>query len=294
MSGEANRRGQGAPASCRGQREPERAVGTDDVIGDGSLLLTREGGVATVTLNRPDKHNAINLAMWQAFSPLMADLGSDEAVDVVVFRGPSGGPFSAGADISEFTTLRSTPDSAEAYGEAVTSGERAIITCPKPTVAVVEGFAIGGGAQVALACDLRLCTPDARFGITPAKLGIVYALQSTARLVDVVGPAWASWILMTGDLVDAATALRVGLVHEVTGDLEARTAALTSTLSSRARVSLLGAKALVAKAAAGHRDEDDEARRHYHDSLHGPEYAEGVQAFLAKRSPDFRAARQRG
>jgi enoyl-CoA hydratase/carnithine racemase len=263
----------------------------NDVIGDGSLLVAREGGVATVTLNRPDKHNAINLAMWQAFTPLLAALAEDEAVDVVVLRGPAGGPFSAGADISEFTTLRSTPESAEVYGEAVTSGERAIITCPKPTVAVVEGFAIGGGSQVALACDLRLCTPDSRFGITPSKLGIVYALQSTARLVDVVGPAWASWILMTGDLVDAATALRIGLVHEVTGDLESRTAALTATLSSRAQVSLLGAKALIAKAAAGQREEDVEVHRHYHDSLHGPEYAEGVEAFLAKRAPDFRTAR---
>jgi enoyl-CoA hydratase/carnithine racemase len=266
----------------------------NDVIGDGSLLVAREAGVATVTLHRPDRHNAIHLAMWEAFTPVMTALGSDPDVDVVVLRGPAGGPFSAGADISEFTTLRSTPESAERYGEAVTSGERAIISCPKPTVAVVEGFAIGGGAQVALACDLRVCSADARFGITPAKLGIVYALQSTARLVDVVGPAWASWILMTGDLVDAATALRIGLVHEVADDLEGRATELTATLCSRARVSLLGAKALVAKAAAGARDEDDEVRRHYHDSLHGPEYAEGVQAFLGKRPPDFRTARQRG
>ncbi len=263
----------------------------DDVIGDGSLLVDREGGVATVTLHRPDKHNAIHLAMWQAFTPLMADLGSDDDVDVVVFRGTPGGPFSA--DISEFTTLRSTPESAQEYGEAVTSGERAILTCPKPTVAMIEGFAIGGGSQVALACDFRLCSPDARFGITPAKLGIVYALPSTARLVDVVGPAWASWILMTGDLVDASTALRIGLVHEVTAEPAARTAALAATLSSRARVSLLGAKALIAKAAAGEREQDAEVLGHYHDSLHGPEYAEGVAAFLAKRAPDFHAARQR-
>lgn len=263
----------------------------EDVIGDGSLLLSRQAGVATVTLHRPDKHNAIHLAMWQALAPLMASLGADPEVDAVVFRGQRGGPFSAGADISEFTTLRSTPESAEVYGEAVTSGERAVLECPKPTLAVVEGFAIGGGAQLALACDLRLCAPDARFGITPAKLGIVYALQSTARLVEVVGSAWASWILMTGDLVDAHTALQIGLVHEVTSDLDARAAALTATLSSRARVSLLGAKALVRKAAAGQRDEDEDVRRHYHDSLHGPEYAEGVRAFLDKRSPDFRGAR---
>jgi len=262
-----------------------------DVIGDGSLLLSVVDGVATVTLNRPDKHNAIHLAMWEAFEPLMSRLGADDEVDVVVFRGPAGGPFSAGADISEFTTLRSTPESAERYGEAVTAGERAIISCPVPTVALVEGFAIGGGAQVALACDLRVATPTARFGITPSKLGIVYALQSTARLVDVVGPAWASWVLMTGDLVDAQTALRIGLVHELTEDVEGRVAELAATLRSRARVSLRGAKELIAKAAAGQRTEDEAVLRHYHDSLHSPEYAEGVAAFLAKRAPDFRGAR---
>jgi enoyl-CoA hydratase/carnithine racemase len=274
-------------------REDDRV---DDVLGAaaGSLLVTREGGVATVTLNRPDKHNAINLAMWQAFGRLMPALAADDDVDVVLFRGPAGGPFSAGADISEFTTLRRTPDDAERYGEAVTSGERAIIEFPKPTVAMVEGFAIGGGSQVALACDLRLCSPDARFGITPAKLGIVYALPSTARLVDVVGPAWASYILMTGELVDAATAQRVGLVHEVREDLEARTAELLAVLASRARVSVLGAKALIGKVTAGQREEDDEVHRHYHDSLHSPEYAEGVDAFLAKRAPDFRTARRSG
>ena len=263
----------------------------DDLLGDGSLLLSRDGGVATVTLDRPDKHNAINLAMWQAFGRLMPELAADDTVDVVLFRGPPGGPFSAGADISEFTTLRRTPEDAERYGEAVTSGERAVITFPKPTVAMVEGFAIGGGSQVALACDLRLCSPGSRFGITPAKLGIVYALPSTARLVDVVGPAWASWILMTGDLVDAQTALRIGLVHEVVEDLEGRTAELLATLGSRARVSLLGAKSLIGKVVAGRREEDDEVRAHYDGSLHSPEYREGVDAFLAKRAPDFRAAR---
>ncbi|MCU1599636.1 MAG: Enoyl-CoA hydratase/isomerase [Frankiales bacterium] len=255
------------------------------------LLVTREGGVATVTFNRPEKHNAINLAMWEEFGRLMPVLAADDEVDAVLFRGGPGGPFSAGADISEFQTLRSTPEQAERYGEAVTGGERAIITFPKPTVAMIEGFAIGGGSQVALACDLRLCTPASRFGITPAKLGIVYAQQSTSRLVDVVGPAWASWILMTGDLVDAATALRIGLVHEVCDDLASRTHDLLQTLTSRARVSQLGAKALIGRTTAGVRGDDDETRSHYEASLHGAEYAEGVAAFLDKRSPDFRTAR---
>ena len=255
------------------------------------LQVTRADGIATITFHRPEKHNAINLAMWEEFGRLMPELAADDDVDAVLFRGTPGGPFSAGADISEFSTLRSTPEQAARSGEAVTGGERAILQCPKPTVAAVEGFAIGGGSQVALACDLRLCSPGSRFGITPAKLGIVYALQSTARLTDVVGPAWASWILMTGDLVDAQTALRIGLVHEVCDDLEARTQELLATLTSRARVSQVGAKALIGRVSAGDRSEDADVRAHYDASLHGPEYAEGVAAFLAKRQPDFRTAR---
>ena len=262
-------------------------------LGDaaGSLLVTARDGVVTVVLSRPERHNAINLAMWLALPPLMAALEAHPDVDVVVFRGPPGGPFSAGADISEFTTLRRDPADAARYGQAVAAGEGAVTAYAGPTVAMVEGFAIGGGTQLALACDLRVCEPGARFGITPAKLGIIYGLASTARLVDVVGRAWASWILLTGDLLDAETAVRIGLVNEVTTDLEARTAQLAATLASRARVSLRGGKALIGKVADGVRSEDDEVHEHYRASLHGPEYAEGVEAFLAKRPPDFRAAR---
>ncbi len=259
----------------------------------GSLTVDRDGGIVTIAFRRPDKHNAISFAMWQAFGRLMPLLAADDEVDVVVVRGTPGGPFSSGADIAEFTTLRADAHGARRYGEAVTAGEQALIEFPKPTVALIEGFAIGGGSQVALACDLRVCETGSRFGITPAKLGIVYALGSTARLVETVGPAWARWILLTGDLLDADTALRIGLVHEVVapGAVEDRAYALAGTLSSRARVSLTGGKLLIAKAAVGQRDEDAEVVAAYEQSWGSGEYAEGVAAFLAKRSPDFRAAR---
>ena len=272
---------------------PTEAVSTALGESAGALRVSQQAGTVTVVLFRPERHNAINLAMWQAFARLMPVLADDDSVDVVVFRGAPGGPFSAGADITEFQSLRSTPEGAERYGAAMLAGEGAIAAFPKPTVALIEGFAIGGGSQLALACDLRLCEPAARFGITPAKLGIVYGLASTARLVDQIGRAWASFLLFTGDLVDADTALRIGLVHEVVAreQLPARVDALTATLSSRARVSLLGAKRLLDKISAGELAEDDEVRAIYASSLHSPEYAEGVAAFLAKRPPDFPAAR---
>lgn len=257
------------------------------------LSVTREGGVATVAFTRPDKHNAVSYAMWLALARLMPALADDDSVDVVVLRGTPGGPFSAGADIAEFQTLRADPVGAQRYGEAVEAGEQALIGFPKPTIALVEGFAIGGGTQLAVACDLRVCETGSRFGVTPAKLGIVYALGSTARLVEVVGPAWARWILLTGDLVDAATALRIGLVHEVVepGAVQDRAYDLAATMASRARISLEGGKALIGRAAQGLLDVDDEVTALYRRSWQSAEYAEGVAAFLAKRAPDFRGAR---
>jgi enoyl-CoA hydratase/carnithine racemase len=268
----------------------------DDVLGDaaGSLVVTRDGGIVTIRMDRPDKHNAISYAMWSAFARLMPVLAADDEVDVVVLRGTPGGPFSAGADISEFTTLRAEPEGARRYSEAVAAGEGALIAFPKPTIALVQGFAIGGGTQVAVACDLRVCDSTSRFGVTPAKLGIVYALGSTARLVETVGAAWARWILLTGDLLDAETALRIGLVHEVLSpdEVEDRAYALARTLSGRARVSLVGGKALVDRAYAGRLDEDDDVQALYARSWTSAEYAEGVAAFLAKRTPDFATARR--
>lgn len=267
----------------------------DALLGDAAphLSVTRDGGVVTVAFTRPDKHNAISYAMWHAFGRLMPMLADDDSCDVVVVRGTPGGPFSSGADISEFATLRADPDGARLYGEAVEAGEQAIVRFPKPTVALIEGFAIGGGSQVALACDLRVCETGSRFGITPAKLGIVYALGSTARLVEVVGPAWARWILFTGDLLDAATALRIGMVHEVVepGAVQDRAYSLARTMAARARVSLVGAKQMVARAASGRLEEDDEVLAVYAQSWTSAEYAEGVAAFLAKRTPDFPGAR---
>ena len=266
------------------------------VLGDaaGQLRVTRAGGVVTIEMHRPERRNAISYAMWSAFGRLLPVLADDDAVEVVVLRGTPGGPFSAGADISEFQTLRSTPESAARYGQAVEAGERALVEFPKPTVALVQGWAVGGGTQVAVACDLRVCDTSSRFGVTPAKLGIVYALPSTARLVDVVGQSWASFFLLTGELVDASTALRVGLVHEVhePDAVEDRAYALAAVLASRARVSQVGAKHLLRRVSAGRRDVDEDVRAVYDRSLGGPEYAEGVAAFLAKRSPDFRGVRR--
>jgi enoyl-CoA hydratase/carnithine racemase len=252
-----------------------------------TLKLEITGAVAVLTIDRPEKRNAMSFEMWSALPTLLDKVGADESVRALVIRGTD--HFSAGADISEFTTLRADPAGARRYGAAVHAGERAIADLPKPTIAAVTGVCVGGGCEIALACDLRIAASDARFGITPAKLGIVYNATSTKRLVDAVGPAWASQILFTAELVDAATALRIGLVNELHPAAEAipRAMTLAETMSSRSQVSVQGAKAIITRTTNGHFDEDDTVQALYETSVTSPDYAEGVQAFLEKRPPRF-------
>lgn len=270
---------------------PSTAV--DALLGDaaGALVVRRQGGIVTLQLHRPDRHNAISYAMWSALSRILPALADDDSVDVLVLRGSPGGPFSSGADISEFSSLRAGAEGARNYSATVAAGEAALIAFPRPTIAMIEGFAIGGGTQLAVACDLRVADETSRFGVTPARLGIVYAPSSTARLVETVGAAWARWLLLTAELLDATQALRIGLVHEVhpSGEVEQRVQALADTIAGRARISLTGAKQLLTaqdRPATDQQFEELQAR-----SWSSPEYAEGVEAFLAKRPPAFRVAR---
>ena len=251
------------------------------------LILDTAGHVATLTIDRPAKRNAMSYDMWSALPGLLDLVRHDDEIRVLVLRG--GEHFSAGADISEFTTLRRGADGAAKYSEAVHAGERAIATLGKPTIAAISGFCVGGGCEMALACDLRIADSGARFGITPAKLGIVYNFTSTKRLVDVVGPAWAKQILFSGDIIDASTALRIGLVNEIHEPeaLPARVRDLAATIASRARVSLRGAKTIVNLITDGQHEEDGAVHALYDEAVHSAEYTEGVAAFLEKRTPDF-------
>jgi enoyl-CoA hydratase/carnithine racemase len=248
------------------------------------LELSAAGPVATLTINRPAKRNAMSYEMWSALPGLMARVAADDGIRVLVVRG--GEHFSAGADIAEFSTLRRGAEGAAHYGEAVHNGERAIVGLEKPTIAAISGFCVGGGCEIALACDIRVAAADARFGITPAKLGIVYNFTSTKQLVDVVGPAWAKQILFSADLIDAPTALRIGLVNEVVADLDTRVKELSEQIAARAQVSVRGAKKIVDSITDGGH-EDDLVRALYAEAASSADYAEGVSAFLEKRPPRF-------
>jgi enoyl-CoA hydratase/carnithine racemase len=248
------------------------------------LRLETAGPVATLTIDRPAKRNAMSFEMWSAIPGLLSSL--DSSVRVLVIQG--GEHFSAGADISEFTTLRSGAEGATRYSDAVHAAERAIAMFGRPTIAVINGFCIGGGCEIALACDIRIAADDARFGITPAKLGIVYNFTSTKKLVEAVGPAWARQILFTGEIISASTALRIGLVNELhpAGELAGRAKELSSTIAGRSQVSLAGAKTIINMITDG-RPEDSSVEDLYSSAVQSADYAEGVRAFLEKRSPRF-------
>ena len=256
------------------------------------LVVERSGpdrAVATLLLNRPDSHNAIRLQMYEALPGVLEEIDDDRTVKVLVVRGSGRKAFASGADISEFRDVRANADTARSYNQRVAAAERALEGMSKPTIAMVHGYCIGGGCGLALACDMRFADDNASFAITPAKLGLVYSLESTKRLVDVVGPAQAKWILMSGHRVDARRAHQIGLADEVVSpdDLEKFTYEFAELLCTRAQFSLRATKQIVGRILAGQTEDDEESRELRNSSFDTEDYAEGVRAFLEKRRPQF-------
>lgn len=254
-----------------------------------ALVFERSGAVGTLVLNRPDKHNAINLELYRELPGCLREIDEDSDVKVLLLRGAGRKAFSAGADISEFESVRASATDARAYNEHVAAAERALSSLRKPTIAMVHGYCIGGGCGLATACDLRFADEAARLGITPAKLGLVYSLESTKRLVDLVGPSAAKYILMSGRQVPAQRAHQIGLVDEVhpIEQLEDATREFAAELASRAQYSVRAVKDIVGRIAAGQAVDDEETTALRNDSFDTTDYAEGVRAFLERRPPHF-------
>jgi enoyl-CoA hydratase/carnithine racemase len=253
------------------------------------LTVARDGAIATLTLNRPQTHNAINIGMYQALPGLVQELEEDRSVKVVVVRGAGEKSFASGADITEFERERGSAAAARNYNTKVAAAERAIEGLTKPTVAMVHGYCIGGGAGLALACDIRFADSRARIAITPAKLGLVYSLESTKRVVDLAGPSRAKWILMSGLQIRAQRALELGLFDEVVEpeELEQHTYDFARTITERAQFSVRAGKQMVKKVLAGQVRDDDVTTDLRNSSFDTEDFAEGVRSFLAKRPPEF-------
>ncbi len=248
------------------------------------LRLQTTGAVAQLMIDRAAKRNAITQAMWQQFPPLIAQAMADDAVRVLIVRAAEPGAFSAGADIAEFGVGATDPAWRAANQAAIARAQIELTLAPKPVIAFVEGDCVGGGCGLAMACDIRIATPAARFGITPAKLGLVYSLHDTKLLVDAVGPSQAKRILFTAGLIDADEALRIGLIDMVGDD----PTPLAETIAANSQHTAREAKAMVRRILNGQAHDDAETSALFADAFTLPDFQEGVSAFLAKRKPVFR------
>lgn len=252
-----------------------------------TLRLERDGAVARLSIDRPAKRNAMTQAMWDALPPLLAEAEADRSVRVLVLAAAGEGAFSAGADIGEFATGAHDPVWRVRNQQAIRAAQLALTRFPRPTIAAVAGDCIGGGCGLAIACDLRVAGPAARFGITPAKLGLVYPLHDTKLLVDLVGPANARRMLFTGGLIDADEAHRIGLVDLRADDAGAGAQALAATIAEASPHSTTRIKAMIRRILDGQSDDDADTIATFNAAFEGPDFAEGVDAFLTRRKPVF-------
>ncbi|MGZ4673087.1 MAG: enoyl-CoA hydratase/isomerase family protein [Ilumatobacteraceae bacterium] len=253
---------------------------------DELIRLTRDGAIATIWLNRPGKRNAMNYAMWADLEEIVLEVAADRDVRVVVLRG-SGPHFCAGADITELNAAREPGE--RSFAHVNNDAESALANLPKPTIAFISGDCIGGGCAMAIDCDLRIATGDARFGITPAKLGIVSPSTSLERATHLLGPSATKRLLFTGDLLTAEEARRIGLVDEVVDSASGddRLATLTGVLASRSLLTQAATKSMVAGIMSHGRVPDSLRNSWAAIAAEAPDGAEGIAAFVEKRPARF-------
>ncbi|MGC4754814.1 enoyl-CoA hydratase/isomerase family protein [Micromonospora trifolii] len=247
-------------------------------MSDAELTVEVTGPVATVVISNPARRNAMTAAMWRQLPELLDRLEPDPDVRALVLTG-AGDAFCAGADLGDLAELLDAGDASIAV-----AAEERLVRFAKPTIAAIRGACVGGGAQLAVACDLRIAADDARFGVPPARLGLVYPAPTTRRLARLVGPSAAKLLLFTAELIDAERALRIGLVDEVlpADRLAARVGELTATIAQRSPLSIAAAKEII--------DGRAEAARiawwHRKVTTTG-EAREGVAAIAERRQPRF-------
>jgi enoyl-CoA hydratase/carnithine racemase len=258
---------------------------TDKMIG------LKDGAIGTLIFNNPEKRNAVSLAMWERVAEILDDFKRDDEVRVVVVTGAGGKAFVSGADISRFGDERADDTAAARYGQVVEHACLTLYAYPKPTIAMIRGYCIGGGTGLAVCCDLRICSEGARFGIPAARLGLGYAYAGVKRLVDLVGPAFAMEIFLTARQFTAPEAFAMGLVNRVVPDdgLESFVRDYAASIAENAPLTMRAAKLAIGEAMKDHAERNtaavDEIVRRCFASA---DYKEGRTAFLEKRKPAFR------
>ena len=254
------------------------------------IIATVQGSVATLTFNNPDRHNAVSLEMWQAVRQALDGFARDQAVRVLVLQGAGGKAFVSGADISKFESERASESDVGAYEAATEAAYAALLDFPKPSIALIRGYCVGGGVNLAVCCDLRVCNAAARFAVPAARLGLGYGLRQVRRVVDLIGPAFAKEILLTARQFDATEAQAMGLVNRVVPDdrIEGFVADYAAAIAGNAPLTVAALRRTVDEAVKDP-DERDEAlcARMVKACFDSNDYKEGRRAFLEKRRPNF-------
>jgi enoyl-CoA hydratase len=254
------------------------------------MLARKDGGVGTVIFNNPERHNAVSLDMWEATKRILDDFAADPDIRVVVLTGAGGKAFVSGADISRFEKERADLEAARAYGAKSEAAYASIYEFPKPTIAMIRGYCIGGGLGLATCCDLRIASDNSRFAVPAAKLGIGYGYTGLKRLVDIVGPSFAKEIFYTARQFDAQEALAMGLINRAvpSAELENAVTAITDMICANAPLTIKAVKVTVGEILK------DETKRNVARTTElveacfvSRDYNEGRAAFMAKRKPVF-------
>jgi enoyl-CoA hydratase len=269
-----------------GQETNEIAAGQRGIV-----RFVADGPIGKILLSNPARLNAISFSMWQSLDEAVKAFAANGEIRCIVVAGEGGKAFASGADISEFDKSRSDREATETYNRISRQALANLASLSQPTIAMIEGYCIGGGMALALSCDLRIAADDARFAIPAARLGLGYDFRGIEKLVSVVGPAVAKMLFFSARQIDSAEALRVGLVNEIVRKtaLQQHVDDLASTIAANAPLTIKAAKLGINTAVADPLERDVEACRAAERACFASEdYAEGRRAFAQKRRPIFK------
>ena len=255
------------------------------------LIAERQGSIGWIIFNNPERHNALKVDMWQALPAALAKFEADDEVKVIVLRGAGDRAFISGADISEFEKNRSSVEAVAAYEDMVTSTMRSLQIIPKPTIAMIRGYCIGGGLGLAVSCDLRIATEGSTFAIPAARLGVGYRFDGVKRLRDLVGPAFAKEIFFTARRLQGPEALRMGLINRMTADadLESVVGEICASIADNAPLIIRSTKLMIEELDKPSGEPDYERCEDLMRAcFESEDYTEGRTAFMEKRKPVFR------
>jgi enoyl-CoA hydratase len=258
---------------------------------DGKILQDIDDGVGVITFNNAEKRNAMSLEMWEGLGHALTELRDDPAVRVVVLVGAGDKAFVSGADISQFEKTRHNAQASEEYSRRSEAQRALLANYPKPTIACIRGFCLGGGMQVAMLTDMRFAAEHSQFGIPAARLGIAYGFDGLRHLVSLVGPSWARLIMYTGMRIDSAEALRIGLVDRVMpdGELWNATMEIARTISGNAPLAIQAAKITIREVLKDESKRDMDAIKAIGMAcMDSEDFKEGRTAFMEKRKPKFK------